>query len=59
MNHKELEVYEKLNRQCRRLQGKINMANLCLTVLGGKGAEVLSKAVNKCIKQQQKFKVHM
>lgn len=48
-----MEVYEELYRQCGRLQGKVNIANLCLTVLGGQGADLVSKGVNKCIKEGQ------
>lgn len=31
VNHKELEVYDDIYKQCGRLQGKIRMAYLCLT----------------------------
>ena len=51
LGDKDMEMYEELYRQCGRLQGKVNMANLCLTVLGGQGADIVSKAVNKCIKE--------
>lgn len=53
LGDKDMEVYEELYRQCGRLQGKVNIANLCLTVLGGQGADLVSKAVNKCIKEGQ------
>lgn len=36
LGDKNMEVYEELYRQCGRLQGKVNIANLCLTVLGGR-----------------------
>lgn len=35
VNHEDMDVYEELYGQCSRMQGKINMGNLCLTVLGG------------------------
>ena len=46
-----MDLFEELYRQCGRMQGKINMANLCLTVLGGKGANMVTKAINKCLKE--------
>lgn len=51
LGDKDMEMFEELYRQCGRLQGKVNIANLCLTVLGGQGADLVSKAVNKCIKE--------
>lgn len=51
VNHEDMDVYEELYRQCSRMQGKINMGNLCLTVLGGKGAGTVTKAINKCLKE--------
>ena len=47
----DMDMYEELYRQCSRMQGKINMGNLCLTVLGGKGADTVTKAINKCLKE--------
>lgn len=55
LGNKDMIVYEELYRQCGRLQGKVNIANLCLTVLGGQRADLVSKAVNKCIKEGQNF----
>ena len=55
VNHKDAEVHEELYRQCGRMQGKINLSNLCLTVLGGQGADIVSKAVNKCVKESKSF----
>ena len=55
VNHKDAEVHEELYRQCCRMQGKINLSNLCLTVLGGQGADIVSKAVNKCVKESKSF----
>lgn len=48
-----MDLYEELYRQCSRMQGKINMGNLCLTVLGGGGgvAGTVTKAINKCLKE--------
>ena len=51
--HDEMDLFEKLYRQCGRMQGKINMANMCLTVLGGKGADMVTKAINNCLKEQK------
>jgi hypothetical protein len=51
LGDKDMEMHEELYRQCGRLQGKVNIANLCLTVLGGQGADIVSKAANKCIKE--------
>ena len=36
-------------------RGKFNLSNLCLTVLGGQGADIVSKAVNKCVKESKSF----
>lgn len=49
MRRKELGVYEV--KTVWAFTGKINMANLCLTVSGGRGADVLSTAVNKHFKE--------
>lgn len=49
VNHEDMDVYKELFRQGSRMQGKINMGNLCLTVLGGKVAGTVTKAINKCL----------
>ena len=55
-NHEEAETFEELARQAKFYQGKVNMADLCLTALGGKAADTVTKALTKCLKQKQEEK---
>lgn len=55
LGNKDMEVYEELYRQCGRLQGKVN-SEYCKFMSyssRGQGADLVSKVVNKCIKEGQ------
>ncbi|XP_033730384.1 uncharacterized protein LOC117319740 [Pecten maximus] len=49
-NHEESGLYEELLRQVHRLQSKVCLPKLCLSVLGGNESEKISKAIAKCMK---------
>ena len=49
----EADTLEELARQANRFQHKINIPNLCMSVLGGKAADVISKAMSKCLKEEK------
>ena len=53
VNHEESDVFEELARQANRYQCKLEVANLCLSVLGGKAADTFTKAIAKCLKDKQ------
>lgn len=46
-----MDEFEELYKQYKRMQGKINIRNLGLTVRGGKGAGTVTKDINKCLKE--------
>jgi hypothetical protein len=46
-------VYEELARQAIRHQTKVDVTSLCLSVLGGRAADAISKAISKCLKEKQ------
>ncbi|XP_069140894.1 uncharacterized protein [Argopecten irradians] len=50
-NHEETDIYEELARQASRYQGKLDIASLCLTVLGGQATDVVAKAIGKCLRE--------
>ena len=52
----EADLFEELARQANRHQEKINLSNLCLSVMGGKAADAISKAMVKCLKEGQDSK---
>lgn len=46
VSHEDAETFEDLSRQATRYQAKLNISSLCLSVLGGKAADAISKAVS-------------
>ena len=52
LDHEEADMFEKLCRQANRYQTKLQISNLCLSVLGGKAADAISKAISKCLKDK-------
>ena len=50
------EVYEELARQAIRHQTKVDVTSLCLSVLGGRAADAISKAISKCLKEKVESK---
>ena len=57
IEHDEAEMFEELCRQANRYQSKLQIANLCLSVLGGKVADTISKALSKCLKEKTEVRV--
>lgn len=51
--HDESEVFEELARQALRHQTKLDIASLCLSVMGGKAADVITKAISKCMRVEK------
>lgn len=51
VSHEDAETFEDLSRQATRYQAKLNISSLCLSVLGGKAADAISKAVAKSLKE--------
>ena len=52
MDHEEADMFEELCRQANRYQTKLQISNLCLSVLGGKAGDAISKAISKCLKRK-------
>ena len=52
----DAEVYEELARQAIRHQTKVEVTSLCLSVLGGRAADAISKAISKCLKEKVESK---
>ena len=52
----DAEVYEELARQAIRHQTKVDVTSLCLSVLGGRAADAISKAISKCLKEKVESK---
>ena len=52
----DAEVYEELARQAIRNQIKVDVTCLCLSVLGGRAAGAISKAISKCLKEKVESK---
>ena len=50
--HDEADTFEELARQANRHQAKLDISSLCLSVLGGKAADAISKAISKCLKDK-------
>lgn len=46
------DTFEELARQANRHQGKLDVPSLCLSVLGGKAADAITKAISKCLKER-------
>ena len=53
-NHEEADMFEELLRQAIRYQTKLDLPSLCLSVMGGKAADIITKAVSKCLKVESK-----
>lgn len=51
VSHEDAETFEDLSRQATRYQAKLNISSLFLSVLGGKAADAISKAVAKSLKE--------
>lgn len=51
VSHEDAETFEDLSRQVTRYQAKLNISSLFLSVLGGKAADAISKAVAKSLKE--------
>lgn len=56
LNHEEADMFEELYRQANRYQSKLQISNLCWSVLGGKVADAISKAISKCLKDKPETK---
>lgn len=52
VSHEDAETFEELSRQATRYQAKLDISSLYLSVLGGKAADAVSKAVAKCFKEK-------
>ena len=52
----DAEVYKELARQAIRHQTKVDVTSLCLSVLGGRAADAISKAISKCLKEKVESK---
>lgn len=59
LNHEEADMFEELYRQANRYQSKLQISNLCLSVLDGKVADAISKAISKCLKDKLKPKLRV
>lgn len=53
INSDDADTFEELARQANRHRGKIDIASLCLSILGGKAADAITKALTKCMKEKQ------
>lgn len=51
--HEEADMFEELARQANRYSSKLDISGLCLSVLGGKASDAVSKAVSKYMKGKQ------
>ncbi|VDI38058.1 Hypothetical predicted protein [Mytilus galloprovincialis] len=47
------ELKDKLARQANRHYSKLDISSLCLSVLGGKAVDTITKAISKCLKEKQ------
>ena len=46
------EVYEEIARQAIKQQTKVDVTSLCLSLLGGRAPDAISKAISKCLKEK-------
>ncbi|XP_076072272.1 uncharacterized protein LOC143044226 [Mytilus galloprovincialis] len=53
LDHDDADVYEELARQANRHYSKLDISSLCLSVLGGKAVDTITKAISKCLKEKQ------
>lgn len=53
MDDKDIEVYKEWYRKCGRLQGKVDIANLCLTVLGDREPVLCQKQLINILKKDK------
>lgn len=53
VNHEEADTLEELARQANRHQKQLDISSLCLSVLGGKAEDAITKAISKCLKEKQ------
>ncbi|KAJ8303085.1 hypothetical protein KUTeg_019481 [Tegillarca granosa] len=49
----DADTFEELARQANRHRGKIDVVSLCFSVLGGKAADAITKALTKCMTEKQ------
>ena len=54
LGHEEADLFDELARQANKYQSKLDITSLCLSVLGGKAADVITKAISKCLKTEAK-----
>jgi len=54
--HTDADTFDELYRQASRHQGSVNLASLCLSVLGGQAGDMVSKALAKCKKAKEEPK---
>lgn len=52
----DADVYEELAREAIRHKTKVDVTSLCLSVLGGRAADAISKAISKCLKEKVESK---
>lgn len=55
MYDKDIEVYKELYMQCGRLQGKVDIANVCLTVLGDGEPVLCQKQLINILKKDKSW----
>jgi hypothetical protein len=48
----DAEVYEEIARQAIKQQTKVDVTSLCLSLLGGRAPDAISKAISKCLKEK-------
>ncbi|CAC5368150.1 unnamed protein product [Mytilus coruscus] len=53
LDHDDADVHEELTRQANRHYSKLDISSLCLSVLGGKAVDTITKAISKCLKEKQ------
>ncbi|XP_063404459.1 uncharacterized protein LOC134687929 [Mytilus trossulus] len=53
VNHDNADTFEELKREANRHQLKLYFSSLCLSVMGGKVADAITKAVSKYLKEKQ------
>lgn len=51
-NHEDVELFEELVRQANCHRKKLNIPSLCLTVFGGKSADLITRALSKCMREK-------
>ncbi|XP_069115338.1 uncharacterized protein [Argopecten irradians] len=52
-NHNEVELFEEFFRQAYCHRQKLNIPSLCLNVLGGKSADIITRAISRCMREKE------